>query len=77
MIKDQKKAAFWETNINIGIGFFLSWSVTELLISVDAWDVLSGLQITAIFTVVSWSRSYIVRRHFNAIIKAISRKIAG
>ena len=71
------------TNIAIGMGVALASQYVIFPIvgiySAGTGDIsfVVHLQITAFFTVVSFARSYLVRRYFETHLKTIALKVAG
>ena len=57
------------SNWNIAVGFLMSWGMWWILantVFVWGWiDIHDGLALTAIFTVVSWIRSYIMAKIYH------------
>lgn len=71
--------SFYETCIGTAIGFVLSFTLGHYLFPYLGWyvSVTQNLQITAIFTVLSIARGYLIRRFFNARIHALAQRLAG
>lgn len=67
-----------EALINVAIGFVVSLGLTAIVLPAygHAVSFSHNLQITAIFTVASIARSYLVRRYFNARIHAAALSLA-
>lgn len=66
-----------EAVLNVAIGFWVSVLITAVVLPAYGHSVTWGdnLQITAIFTVSSIARSYVVRRWFNARIHRAANSI--
>jgi membrane protein implicated in regulation of membrane protease activity len=71
--------SFIEACINTAIGFFISLVLTALVLPAYGHAVTfsQNLQITAIFTIASIARSYLLRRWFNARIHRAAERMAG
>lgn len=67
-----------ETVLNVAIGFVVSFSVWPLVAHVFSlpYSVASNLGITAIFTILSITRGYVVRRWFNKRLHSASARLA-
>ena len=78
-MSQSKLESFIETCINTAIGYVVAL-ISQLLVFplVDIHVPLStNLEIGAWFTVISILRGYVIRRWFNARLKAASRRIAN
>lgn len=67
-----------ETVTNVGIGFFISWAVLDWIVSpIYGWQTSAGTAfgVTAIFTVTSILRQYVLRRLFNG--RSVWQSIKG
>jgi len=67
-----------EVCLNVGLGFcvsFCAWPVVAWLFDLP-YSTLQNLGITAIFTILSVTRGYLVRRYFNSSLLNASQKIA-
>jgi membrane protein implicated in regulation of membrane protease activity len=66
-MKQSRLSSFAETCLSIAIGFVVSLAITAVVLPAYGHAVTfsQNLQITAIFTVASVARGYLVRRAFN------------
>lgn len=67
-----------ETCLNVFIGFIISamcWPFVAALFDLP-YSLISNLGITTIFTVLSITRGYVVRRWFNQRLNAASARLA-
>lgn len=73
------KGSLVETLVSTGSGFVLSVAVWELAVK-PIWHIetsfVENLSITALFTVVSIARGYVVRRFFNHLHNKNNKKVA-
>lgn len=69
-----------ETLIGTAVGFCLSVAIWEFVVK-PVWHLntafVSNLQITALFTVVSIARGYVLRRFFNHLHTNNKKKVAN
>ena len=74
-----RTASLIEACMNTAIGFVISLVLTAVVLPAYCHPVTFGqnLQITAIFTLASIARSYVLRRWFNARIRAAAWRAAG
>jgi len=74
-----KVSSFFESCINTAIGFVVSLGLTAIVFPAYGLQVsfFQNLQITAIYTVASIARGYVVRRWFNGRIHAAAERIAA
>lgn len=78
-VKQSKFESLVETTLNVAIGFVISFSAWPFVAALTdlPYSVSSNLLITTIFTILSITRGYIVRRFFNERLhraaKAITR----
>jgi hypothetical protein len=76
-MKQSKLESFVETCLNVSIGFcisFMAWPVVAEMHGLP-YGVSQALSITAIFTVLSVTRGYVVRRWFNAGLSSAAHQI--
>lgn len=68
-MSQSRMSSLAETCISIAIGFLVSLGITAVVMPAYGHPVSLGdnLQITAIFTVASIARGYLVRRWFNRL----------
>lgn len=70
-MRQSKLETLFETTLNVGTGFIISWLVWMHVVPVFWPEHASGMTtafwLTALFTVTSFARSYIWRRFFNDI----------
>ena len=68
-----------EACINVAVGFVLSVAITAVVLPAygHAISLADNLQITAIFTVASIARSYLLRRWFNHRIHQAAQRLAN
>lgn len=64
-----RKGSMAESAVSVAIGFVVSMVITALVFPLYGMPITTShnVQITAIFTVASLLRSYVVRRAFNRI----------
>ena len=74
-----RSMSFIETATSVGIGFAVSVAITAIVMPIYGHDVnlSDNLQITAIFTVASIARGYLVRRGFNHLAERTRRSQPG
>lgn len=62
-----KMASMFEAKVNLLVGFLLSMGIWQLVGPLFGYEVtlVDNFQITCIFTVASFARSYTLRRLFN------------
>lgn len=68
-----------EVCINILIGFAINWVANMWILPLYGFQITGGQAFTMglIFTVISVVRSYIIRRYFNARLRAAAEGLAG
>ena len=66
LVKQSKLNSALETTLNIVSGFLLAWCITFWILPLWGYSYVfvETLEITALYTVVSWLRSYTWRRVF-------------
>ena len=76
MIDQMKRHSLMEAATNIIVGIALSWLLTFFVMPFWGFNPTIGqaLEVTAVFTVVSFARSYALRRIFNHWHISIVRK---
>lgn len=79
-IVDQTKlGSFVEAWVNVAIGFGINFTANMLILPAFGFTSLTlgtNVIIGLIYTVISVARSYIIRRWFNAKLRAIAERIA-
>ena len=74
-----KLGSFIEAWINVAIGFGINFVANLLILPIFGYTptLWENFQIGILFTVVSVARSYIIRRWFNARLRAAAERLAG
>jgi len=74
-----RTGSFVEACIGTAIGFVMSLVLSLIVYPMHGHSFTLGenVSITLIFTVASVARGYVVRRFFNARIRAVAQKMAG
>jgi hypothetical protein len=77
-MKQTKAESLIETTLNVGIGFIISFCAWPFVAAAFdlPYSVASNLGITFVFTVLSITRGYIVRRFFNAQLHKVAQTFA-
>ena len=68
-----------EVCINIVIGFAINWVANLLILPLYGFHITGGqaFSMGLIYTVISVARGYVIRRWFNARLRAMSVAMAG
>lgn len=77
---DQSRlGSLYEAFINIAIGYWINFAGNALILPLFGFHVTlaQNLQIGVMFTVISVARQYVIRRWFNARLKALAARMAG
>lgn len=77
---DQTKlGSLIEVCINILIGFSINWVANLWILPLYGFNVTGAqaFSMGLLFTVISVVRSYVVRRWFNARLRAVAQRMAG
>ena len=74
-----KLGSFIEAWINVAIGFGINFVANLVILPIFGYTptLWENFQIGILFTVVSVARSYIIRRWFNARLRAAAERLAG
>lgn len=77
--RQSKLESALESSANMAFGFIISMTVWAWVVKplYDHNIVKSAVLITAIFTVTSWIRTYVIRRFFDARLHLAVRRVAG
>lgn len=69
MTRQSHRLSILETLVDVSTGFVISWAITWLLLPLWGYSPTVGaaIEITAVFTVASLSRKYVIRRIFNRV----------
>lgn len=67
-----------EVSINIAIGFGINWTANMYILPLYGFAITGGqaFSIGLVFTAISVVRGYVIRRWFNARIRALSARVA-
>ena len=68
-----------EVLFNIAIGFAINWVANIWILPLYGFQITGGqaFSMGLIFTIISVVRSYIIRRYFNARLRAAAQGFAG
>lgn len=72
--------SFYEALINTLIGFWINFTANLLILPLFGFDTLTvatNFIIGMIYTVISVARGYVIRRWFNARLRALAARLAG
>lgn len=71
--------SLYESLINIAIGFTINFCANLLILPLFGFDVTvsQNFGIGVLYTGISIARSYVIRRWFNARLKAAAQRMAG
>ncbi len=79
-MEQSKLGSFYEAVINTFIGFWINFSANWLILPMVGFTTLTletNLLIGLLFTVISVARGYVIRRFFNARLRALAEKLAS
>jgi len=78
-LEQSKLGSLVEAAIGTAIGFVMSMALSMIIYPLHghSFTLAQNASITAIFTVASIVRGYVVRRWFNARIRAAAARVAG
>lgn len=72
--------SFYEALINTAIGFWINFTANLVILPMFGFSTLTvatNFAIGLIYTVISVARGYVIRRWFNARLKALAARLAG
>ena len=74
-----KLGSLFEVLFNIAIGFAINWVANIWILPLYGFQITGGqaFSMGLIFTTISVVRSYIIRRYFNARLRAAAQGFAG
>ena len=78
-MKQTKLESFIETCMNVSIGFCISYAAWPIVAKLHGlpYGAAQAFSITMIFTVLSITRGYVIRRWFNAGLHAAAVELAA
>lgn len=79
-MEQSRRGSFIEACMNVGIGFVINFTANMLILPAFGFTSLTAKTnfiIGLLYTVISVARSYIVRRWFNARLRAMANRLAG
>ena len=79
ILTQSRLGSFYEALMNVAIGFSINFLANFVILPLVGFHISASqnLFIGVLYTFVSISRSYIIRRWFNARLQSAARRLAG
>jgi hypothetical protein len=79
VVTQSRRGSFIEACINVLIGWTINFCANLLIFPLFGWSITLGqnVMLGSIFTVIAVTRSYLIRRYFNARLTALAQRLAG
>ncbi len=78
-MEQTKLGSFYESVINIIIGWIINFTANMTIFPLFGWEISveQNIYLGTIYTFISLIRSYVIRRWFNAKLRALSMKLTS
>lgn len=79
VVEQSRRGSLYEAVINIVVGFSINYFANLLIFPLFGFDISAkaNFLLGCIYTVISLVRSYVIRRYFNAHLKALALRMAN